>query len=269
MNNIIYRLTLAINNQKEVQNLIFNQSLIKSNIQIIFSPVDLLNKLREYESENLITFPITPTVHNIHKFYGFSSTDIKNEADNIVITLSIPLIKNEIFTLIRPTILPFKSEEEGIFKYIKTNFENFAINNENSYYFPITKEKLNLCFETYPANYLCEQTFQILSTLETDKCEINLLINKKMDKSCKTNLIKTQEILIELAKKDKYIVATYRNQSISMQCKNETSSIQISGTNLLIMPEGCSLSTHKYQIFKKNVVKHEILESKLTKIIDH
>lgn len=89
-----------------------------------------------------------------------------------------------------------------------------------------------------------------------------------MDKSCKTNLIKTQEILIELAKKDKYIVATYRNQSISMQCKNETSSIQISGTNLLIMPEGCSLSTHKYQIFKKNVVKHEILESKITKIIE-
>lgn len=274
LNKLIQQLILTIEKQREDHNLINNPEAIKLNIQNIFPPAILLEKLKDVEDHIFktleISYPVKPTNSSIHKFYKFSQVQIRHELELISVSLLVPIITGEIFYIIKPTVIPQISKIINNFHFVRSNYENFAINMNKSLYFPLDAEQLNECFEIYEKRFLCKQIFNmILPSNESNICELDIYRGNVNNSNCEVDLVPASEVLIELQSPNKFIFATYKPQLIVVHCENNIRQQAISNSNLLEILENCIVFTEKYKISKQSVTNYSKFETNTLNITEY
>lgn len=104
---------------------------------------------------------------------------------------------------------------------------------------------------------VCKQTFNILLTIFSRMCSINLFLDRTSG-FCILDEIPATEILVELQKEDNFIFTTYKPKSLIINCTSRQTEfhVYIAGTYFLNLTGNCTLYTERYKIFKQNVINY-------------
>lgn len=264
---LIHHILLALSKQKEDEELILNEILVKLKIQSIISPIKMLENLKRVEDNLDIIFPIKPTIHNIQNFYSFSEISLVSDNNLLMITVTVPIV-HKYFDLYKPLVIPTKTNLTNTFRYTDISLKYFAITRNNSYFFPLTTQELMKCHTIFPQSYICKQTFHMFPSSNTNICEIDIFTTNQLTKSCKANTLETPEFWVEFFSPGKLIFSTYAPQNISIWCEDQNLTREVKNTNIITIPSFCSILTKKIRIFKQTNIGHSEFTFSLNKVTE-
>lgn len=186
-----------------------------------------------------------PTPLNIDEIYKLQKTLdlISYYMDNkLIYILSIPLIKNEKFTLYHTIPLPIKSKDH--FLFIQPSQSKLAISESRNHYTLL--ENVEDCKHIDVEQLICKRNVVILSTHNKPICEVTLLINKKIE-NCKTYInTKTINIWYKLYKPNAWLYILSEPSDVTLNCKNENlKDFNLQNTGILTLNKECHGYTNK------------------------
>jgi hypothetical protein len=93
-------------------------------------------------------------------------------------------------------------------------------------------------------------------------CEIDMLLNKKINKDCNFKFIKLEKTLFfKLFDKTKFIMISTEEQEFVYACKDYSKSLKIYGNNIIKLEKGCKMHFRDFEIYSPHLeINSEIIQ---------
>ncbi|KAG4074170.1 hypothetical protein HA402_000614 [Bradysia odoriphaga] len=236
---------------------------------IILPPSSFLDELiyiQQQISGNSLTLPLPTTKDFIANYYQLASTRSRIIDDQLLVSMSIPLIDLKQYQLIKVTSLPNKLPT-GLYQFIIPEHEYIAIDDFHETYVTLTNKELENCHDlrgqTEEFAILCMQNSPIFHITPTrDDCSITLLTTSNTTKHCDTRVsdIKS-EIYIKLRQPNSWIGVFPQSQTLYVRCSNSpTFEEQVSGIGIISIKQDCQIKTNQIVITAQNSYFSEIYQ---------
>lgn len=128
-------------------------------------------------------------------------------------------------------------------------YDYIALDIEKDNYLPLKKEELDSCYKISPGELICKQTFPIMSTANTDVCEIKLLKLDIISEECNIRISNlTHEMWIQLHEPNTYIFTFPRKQNLRVICDANHYDYTLIHSGRIRIAPGCRIKTNNLMI---------------------
>lgn len=188
--------------------------------------------------------------------YKLSTTRMLVTEQNIIFAFEIPLFHSEVFKCYE--IIPLPIELNNSFIWIDNIQQYLWLTSDNASYALASGAQMEKC-TMFDNNYICEFGMPVRSKSFTS-CEFYLYLQNPVNaKHCSTKTTKPQQYWNWI--KNKWIFSVPTNTTVTMQCHNQTTAKEISGSGYIDTHDYCKISTNEVELsiydFKSKIVNDE------------
>lgn len=228
--------------------------------------IDELTFVQTQISGTNLALPLPITKDFIATYYQMASTRSRIINDQLLVSMSIPLIDLTPYQLIKVTSLPSQLASD-LYQFIIPEHEYIAVDEFHETFVSLTNKELENCHDlrgqSQDFTIICMQnspTFHI--TPSRDDCSITLLTNSNTTKHCDTRVstIKS-EMYIKLRQPNTWIAVFPRPQILYIRCSNQpTFEEQVQGIGIISIKQDCQLKTNQILITAQNNYFSEVYQ---------
>lgn len=234
---------------------------------IILPPAILHNELdniAKHVNTKNFDLPLPLNRQNMARYYQISSIRSRVVGDQLVMSMSIPLLTKKQYKLIKLTSFPNKLPT-GLYNFIIPTHEYVAMDLFRESYISFSNAELANCHDLrdYADNtqIICMQSSPLVKiSSERDDCGITLLSKNPKSLTCDNRLTNiTNQVWIKLRQPNTYIGVFPQPQLVYIRCQNlPTTETLLSGTGIFTMKPDCQAKTDEILILAHTVYKTEI-----------
>lgn len=196
--------------------------------------------------------------------YKLLSCKISSTANNILFQVTLPLIRNDIFQLIK--IIPIPTPVNGKLIWIKPTAEFLAINLRKDNYHVLHKEDItHNCQHVTSKKYICHVQQPLYNQISNiSKCEL-LILNHQPDITL-CNLITTELTTVWIPiQQGKWIYILNNTTPVDIICGLQSFNIQLFGYGFFSLDDSCILRQNEFIIYG-HTLKNTIISGILPNI---
>lgn len=238
------------------------------NTPIILPPELFLNELifiQNQISGKELALPMPVSHDNLAAYYQIATTRSRVMNDQVLLSLSIPLLNLKEYQLFKVTSLPTPTQS-GIYQFILPEYEYIAVDQFQETYVTLTTKELEACHDlrdiSNSFNIICIQNSPIFQiTPARDDCSITLLTANNRTQRCDTRLshIKT-DLFLKLQRPNSWIGVFPETRILYVRCPNiNMFDTQVEWVGILTLGQECQLKTHHTFITAQHSFQSQIL----------
>lgn len=241
-----------------------------ANSHIILPPRVFLNELlkikQDLVNENL-ELPVSVTRENLATLYRLSIPETIILNGQLIISITIPLINRESFTLIKPTSFPLIMKK-SIFGFVTPSHDFIALDPLFEKYVYLSNDELNTCHHIDNNHLICKSANPIMNAGSVDICEIEMLRKSNDTHMCDIRAVNlTKELWIKLHKPNTWIYVFPKPVHLFINCNNSISTSVVEGTGMISIQPFCRIKTDSV-IISGHRIRESVLQLNSTHRID-
>lgn len=269
LENLLMFISLSItsfhNKQKQFLEAIAFGSKISSATPIIIPPATFMEELTLIQQKITgFELPLPVDKEHIVHYYQIASTRSRIIKDQLLVSMSIPLVGLQQYDLIKLTSFPNKLPN-GLHSFIVPVHEYIAIDSFRETYISLSNEELTNCHDlrdiSNQAELICMQSSPIFKISSSrDDCGITLLANANKPVNCDVRVSNiTNEVFIKLRKPNSWISVFPQKQVLYIRCSNlPTIEKIVEGAGIITIKQDCQIKTDEILLKAQNVYFSEI-----------
>lgn len=239
----------------------------RSQTPIILPPALLIRELANIQNHitgRNLDLPLTVDKDTIQYFYQITTTRTRIIDDQLIISMSIPLVGLQEYELLKLTSFP-QTLKNGLYSFIIPDHEYIAIDSFRETFITFSNKELENChdlrYRSTTPELICMQSSPVMQTSSgRDDCGITLLSPTPKDNKCNirvTNI--TSEIFLKLRQPNSWIYNFPQQQVVYIRCSNlPTMEKIIQGTGILKIKQDCQIKTNNILIQGHTVFNSEV-----------
>lgn len=238
-----------------------------TNSPFLMSPEDFimeLNRIGEAIAFKKFHLPLPINRDTISQYYQLSTPRSRIVNQQLIITMSIPLVDPQDYDLIKITSFPHLISQ-NLYTFIVPTFDFIVLDTLKQHYIQFTTDDLENCFDLYTTNHeslltCMKLTPTIAIDADRDPCEITLLTKEKSLNNCNQRVAKlSADTFIKLRKTNSWVYTIPESKVVQINCDGtETIDKTLRGTGILTIHHDCQLNAGKtliqgYQNFQNEL----------------
>lgn len=223
-----------------------------------------LHNIRQHITGQELDLPFHVSTDTIHYFYKIASTRSRIMDNQLIVSMSIPLVGLQHFDLIKSTSFP-RLLSNGLYSFIIPDHEYIAIDIYRERYLTLSHQELENCYDLrhdiLKPELICMQSSPILQvTSSRDDCSITLLTQQQEINNCNIRVSNiTAEIWLKLRQDNSWIYTFPQQQVLYIRCNNlPTVEKVMNGTGIIKMKEDCQIKTNAVLLEAHTIFNSEI-----------
>lgn len=254
--NLLMQVSLSINNFKEKQRKMSEALSVMSKsstgVQMVLTPKVLATELDYVQSQlraKNLQLPLDLNKNNIAHFYHIATTKSRVMNDQLIISMTIPLLTAQPFDLLHLISSPHRLPN-GLYNFIIPPYEYIAVDPFREVYIPLNNMELENCHDVREVsdqnNIICIQNSPIRQISQSrDNCGITFLSKNTDYHSCETRISNiTHQMWITMREPNTFMTVFPANQLIYVKCSNSPAKeIILNGTGIFRLNQDCQAKT--------------------------
>lgn len=202
-----------------------------------------LNKIRSAIIARDLDLPLEVNRDSITTFYQLASPQVRIISNQLIISFSIPLVTMTDFNIYKITSVPNRIQG-NYFNFVVPTYEYVALDKYKINYITMTHDEMDNCHHIGGLKLACKQTSPIMTSHNTELCELKLLRNEGNLSDCNIRISNlTSEIWIKLRQPITWIYTFPKEETVHISCDNDVFNQQVIGTGILSIAMGCEIKT--------------------------
>lgn len=212
-----------------------------------------------------LDLPLDLSRDSITTFYQLASPQVRIINNQLIISFSIPLVTMTDFNIYKVTSVPNRIQG-NYFNFVVPTHEYLAMDKYKNHYVTMTHDEMDNCHHIGGSNLVCKQISPIMTSHNTEFCEIKLLKNEGNLSDCNVRIANlTSEIWIKLRQPNTWIYTLPIEETVHISCGKEVFNQKVSGTGILSIAPGCEINTDNILIkgfrTSENIIYKNIVPS--------
>lgn len=223
-----------------------------------------LEKIREIISGKELDLPLPINKDTIAYFYQISTTRSRILGDQLLVSMSIPIVGLHEFELLKVTSFPHKLHNE-LYNFILPAHEYIAIDNFREKFISFSNQELENCHDlrqqSSKAELICLQLSPTIDiTSSRDDCAITILTKNSQPQNCDIRISNmTSEVWLKLRQPNAWLTVFPKRQLIYIRCNNlPTVEKLIEGSGIFTIQPDCQIKTNHILIQGHNTYQSEL-----------
>lgn len=202
-----------------------------------------LNKIRSAIIARDLDLPLEVNRDSITTFYQLASPQVRIINNQLIISFSIPLVTMTDFNIYKITSVPNRIQG-NYFNFVVPTYEYVALDKYKNNYITMSYDEMDNCYHIGGLKLVCKQTSPIMTSHNTEFCELKLLRNEGDLSDCNIRISNlTSEIWIKLRQPNTWIYTLPKKETVHISCGNDVFNQQVIGTGILSIEMGCEIKT--------------------------
>ena len=187
--------------------------------------------------------------------------EIRTSLDTLTIFGFFEIASSNIFELVHITPIPL--QKNGTFVIPTVNYRTMALNYNHQVFFELNEAQLAACHLIKEKRYLCDAP--VLATMNFTACSLlSMMYNRTAPEACEYTAMTISGILWQkLLMPNTWLFTTNEPTLVAIICNSERDDIQISGTGVLRLDDGCIVKTPSYTIGSLYFLEFKVTETYL------
>lgn len=275
LGNLLMFISLAMTSfhsrQKQFLEAITFGSKASSATPIIIPPATFTVELafiRQQIAGAELDLPLSIDKENMAYFYQIASTRSRIVNDQLLVSMSIPLLGLKQYDLIKLTSVPHLLPN-GLYNFIISKHEYVAMDAFRETYVSLSNKELENCHDLREISVrdelICMQTSPVFDVSSSrDDCGITLLTKDYKPTNCDVRISNiSQELWIKMRQPNTFFTVFPQKKVLYVKCSNtHTMEEQVEGTGIITMKQDCQIKTNEILL-----QAHNVYQSKLYKEI--
>lgn len=203
--------------------------------------------------------PINPYTDSPFRLLRVANLQSTLASNRILTVLTIPILQNKLYKLIKVTPIPFGKEKV---KIIQPSSDFFLTDEAHDESIPMTPEEFKDCSRLSQTKLICKQYEQI-STQQERNCELTLMANpqeEEMFANCKIRDIPKQNYFIHLQDLNEYYCVIREPIRVQVICAENSHYVKLERDGFLTLDQNCLLKTKDF-ILKGHRTNNKIIRT--------
>lgn len=211
-----------------------------------------LNNIKHHIAIKELLLPLPVNKDTVQIYYQMATTRSRILNDQLLISMSIPLVGLTEYELIKITSFPHKIPN-GLYSFILPEHEYIAIDSYRENFISLSNQELENCIDLrYHSSHpelICMQSSPVVKiSPDRDDCSITLLTQNQQTPNCDIRVSNiSSEIWLKLRQKNSYIYVFPRQEVIYIRCdKLPTMEQTLEGTGIIKIRQDCHIKLKTY-----------------------
>lgn len=271
LENLFITLSMAItafsNNQRRILDAMSIGAHNSETSPILLPPAILYNELNSIQNQlagQELELPLEIKRDNMLNFYRMAYTRSRILNNQLIVDMSIPLLKPIKLELIKATSFP-NLLGNGMYNFILPSHEFVAIDTFREEYITLTSEELAKCHDlrdiSDDGELICSQSSPLFKvSTQRDDCTIAVLSNLIEAHSCDRRIANiSSSIWLTLRQQNAWLVVFPSQQILYVRCSNApTTEILVNGTGIVLLKQDCQIKTDELVLQAHTTYRSEI-----------
>lgn len=205
--------------------------------------IEELNKIRMAIIARDLDLPLEVNRGSITTFYQLASPQVRIINNQLIISFSIPLVTTTDFNIYKITSVPNRIQG-NYFNFVVPTYEYVAVDKYKNNYVAMSHDEMDNCYHIGGLKLTCKQTSPVMTSHNSEFCEIKLLRNEGDMSDCNVRISNlTSEIWIKLRQPNTWIYTLPKEETVHISCDNDVFNQKVIGTGILSITMGCEIKT--------------------------
>lgn len=210
----------------------------------MISPRDLMkNSMTIKEQIPHAEFPVLINEQEMNNLIKMSNLRIVYSDNRLIYILHIPLLTPGTYKIYKPIPLPARQEfDSNKYAIVTTDVKNIGLNEDADSFYEFYEGELKEC-TALKDTIVCPAIFPLKKIRQTPSCNIELLLNRKIEVNrCEIIIKELKDTYWKaLTTPGNWIYSTVRKERIRVECRNYDKQFDIENSGIITIQQGCKI----------------------------